>query len=105
MKASFYCSIIQTSLSAWGRSPSAYQSFKDSNMVRLPSTRLLQYYKNAVKQEAGDYNPDLFAWMRKSALEAKIPPHGYCGVISVDAMSIQVLFSFIYDIIYSIIII
>lgn len=60
-----------------------------SGMLRLPSGRLLQYYKNSVSQNSG-LNEDVLQWMEQEAEKLKLTEYGKCGGIILDEMSIQV---------------
>ena len=75
-------------LSVWNRSPQAYKELQGSGMVVLPSGRLLQMYKNCIRQNPG-MNHEVFDLMQKEALKWKIPASGYRGGIMLDEMSIQ----------------
>ena len=75
-------------LSVWNRSPQAYKELQGSGMLVLPSGRLLQIYKNCIRQNPG-MNHEVFDLMRKEALKWKIPASGYRGGIMLDEMSIQ----------------
>ena len=85
-------SIIQTCLATWAKSPGAYETFRDSELVRLPSPRLLQYYKNSCDQKPGT-NDDNLDWMQAAAIQANVPEHGYEGFLAIDAMTIQVIYN------------
>ena len=37
-------------LALWHRSKQGYEILQDSGFIKLPSTRLLQYYKGKIKQ-------------------------------------------------------
>ena len=75
-------------LSVWNRSPQAYRELCASGMLALPSGRLLRYYKNSIKQNAG-LNKEVFELMRNEATKWKVPKCGYRGGIILDEMSIQ----------------
>ena len=55
----------------------------------LPSGRLLQLYKNSIKQEPG-LNKEVFKLMRQEAEKKKITKIGKRGGVMLDEMSIQV---------------
>ena len=74
----------------WNRSPEAYQELSKSGMLRLPSGRLLQYYKNSIQQKPG-LNEEVLQWMEQEADKVKLTELGRCGGIILDEMSIQVL--------------
>ena len=76
-------------LSIWNRSPKAYEELKESGMLKLPSGRILQKYKNSIKQEPG-INSSVLELMKAEAEKRKIPPHGMIGGIMLDEMAIQV---------------
>ncbi|XP_078382573.1 uncharacterized protein LOC144665241 [Oculina patagonica] len=80
--------IIRLCLSIWNRSPEAYHEMATSGMLRLPSGRLLQYYKNSVSQNSG-LNEDVLQWMEQEAEKLKLTEYGKCGGIILDEMSIQ----------------
>ncbi|CAG2197426.1 unnamed protein product [Mytilus edulis] len=56
--------IISLCLTLFIRSPQAYNDLKQSGFLELPSKRLLQYYKNSVKQTPG-FNKGNLTWMMK----------------------------------------
>lgn len=58
-------------------------------MLRLPSGRLLQYYKNSVPQKPG-LNEEVLQWMEQEAAKGNLTELGKCGGIILDEMSIQV---------------
>lgn len=66
------------------RSPQAYEDIKNSNFLQLPSKRLLQYYKNSVKQ-IPRFNEANLTWMEKQ----NIPEFGRHGGLVIDEMTIQ----------------
>ena len=76
-------------LSIWNRSPAAYQELKESGMLRLPSGRLLQLYKNSVPQTPG-FNKEVLQWMKLEAEKLKLDDFGKSGGIILDEMAIQV---------------
>ena len=78
-------------LSIWNRSPEAYHEVATSGMLRLPSGRLLQYYKNSVPQKSG-LNDEVLQWMEQEAKKLDLSEFGKCGGIYIvlDEMSIQV---------------
>lgn len=63
-------------------------------MLRLPSGRLLQYYKNAVPQHEG-FNEEVLQWMEQEASKIQLSEHGKCGGIILDEISIQVYESYV----------
>ena len=58
-------------LSVWNRSPQAHKDLQTSGMLVLPSGRLLQLYKNSIKQSPG-MNKEVFELMRNEAIKWKI---------------------------------
>ena len=72
----------------WNRSPQAYKDLQTSGMLVLPSGRLLQLYKNSIKQSPG-MNKEVFELMRNEATKWKISSGGYRGGIMLDEMAIQ----------------
>ena len=52
-------------------------------MLVLPSKRLLQYYKNSVKQTTG-INSDNLQWMKKEAERQGVKEFGRRGGLIVD---------------------
>ena len=87
--------VIRLCLSIWNRSPEAYSELSQSGMIKLPSGRLLQYYKNAVPQHEG-FNEDVLHWMEQEATKMKLSKEGKCGGIILDEISIQVYKSNVY---------
>jgi hypothetical protein len=77
--------IIQQCLTLWNRSPQAYKSLRDSGMLILPHPKLLQKYKNVIKQKPG-LNSEMFEWMDVEANRNNADRNG--GVIF-DEMSVQ----------------
>ena len=75
-------------LFVWSRSPQAYKELQTSGMLVLPSGRLLQMYKNSVKQNPG-MNAEVFEMMRDEANRRKLSEIGYRGGIMFDEMAIQ----------------
>jgi hypothetical protein len=65
-----------------------YVDVRSSGFVVLPSTRILQYYKNAVNQTSG-FNKDMFHWMLNEAKNRNLSPEGYEGGLLIDEMTIQ----------------
>ena len=59
-------------------------------MLRLPSGRLLRYYKNSVSQQPG-LNDDVLKWMDSEAKKKNVPDLGRCGGIILDEMANQVI--------------
>ena len=80
--------IISICLGILLRSPQAYQTLKDSQLLILPSRRTLQYYKNVVKQKPG-INSENLLWMKKQATIQNISDFGYHGGILIDEMCVQ----------------
>ena len=72
-----------------------------SGALTLPSTRLLQYYKNSVDQAPG-INPRQLEWMEKEAETKKVNAFGKRGGLVLDEMSIQddiQVKNYIYDVV------
>ena len=81
--------VLRICLSLWCRSPRGYADLRSSGFVVLPSSRLLQYYKNSVNQVSG-LNKEMLAWMQNEAKNKNLPPpEGYEGGILLDEMSIE----------------
>lgn len=80
--------IISLCLTLYIRSPQAYDDLKKSNFLLLPSKRLLQYYKNSVKQ-IPRFNEANLTWMKKEMDRQNIPEFGRHGGIVIDEMTIQ----------------
>ena len=80
--------IISLCLTLFIRSPQAYDDIRKSNFVQLPSKRLLQYYKNSVKQIPG-FNEANLIWMKKEMDRQKVSDFGRHGGIIIDEMTIQ----------------
>ena len=70
------------------RSPQAYADLKASDMLVLPSKRLLQYYKNSVDQAPG-INAQQLDWMMKEASAKTVTGFGKRGGQVLDEMTIQ----------------
>jgi hypothetical protein len=80
--------VISICLGILLRSPQAYQNLKDSGLLVLPSRRILQYYKNIVKQHPG-FNAQNLDWMKKEAERKNISEFGLHGGILIDEMTVQ----------------
>ncbi|KAK3091497.1 hypothetical protein FSP39_020263 [Pinctada imbricata] len=80
--------IISLCLTLYVRSPQAYEDLKKSNFLQLPSKRLLQYYKNSVRQIPG-FNEANLTWMKKEMEKQNISEFGCHGGIVIDEMTIQ----------------
>ena len=80
--------IISLCLTLFIRSPQAYNDLKKSGFLELPSKRLLQYYKNSVKQTPG-FNKGNLTWMMKEMEKQNVSEFGRHGGIIIDEMSIQ----------------
>ncbi|KAJ8319800.1 hypothetical protein KUTeg_001387 [Tegillarca granosa] len=63
-------------MTLWCRSPKGYSELRNSNFIMLPSEKILQKYKNHVKQDAV-INKDMLPWMLNEAKLKNIPPEGY----------------------------
>ncbi|KAJ8318738.1 hypothetical protein KUTeg_003829 [Tegillarca granosa] len=80
--------VISVCLGLYIRSPRAYEDLKKSGLLVLPSQRLLQYYKNSIKQTTC-FNLQNLIWMQKEALKQKVSDFGKHGGLVIDEMSIQ----------------
>lgn len=80
--------IISVALGLYLKSPSAYEMLKKTNMLVLPSKRLLQYYKNSVKQPVG-ISADNLQWMKMECSRQSVPDFGKHGGLIFDEMAIQ----------------
>jgi hypothetical protein len=80
--------VIGICLGLYTKSPQSYKYLKDSSMLVLPSTRLLRYYKNSIKQTTGINNENL-QWMEREADRQGVKNFGKRGGLIVDEMSIQ----------------
>lgn len=80
--------IISLCFTLFIRSPQAYDDIRKSNFVQLPSKRLLQYYKNSVKQIPG-FNEANLIWMKKEMDRQKVSDFGRHGGIITDDMTFQ----------------
>lgn len=78
-------------LSLWHRSKRGYEDLASSGFLKLPSTRLLQYYKSNVKTLPG-LHKDRLNWMVQEAKDANLSEFGKTGAIIFDEMSIQVIY-------------
>lgn len=79
---------ISLCLSLYLRSPKAYEDLRKSDMLILPTERLLRMYKNCVKQKPG-INSDNFQWMNKEATKQNLSQFAKRGGIVIDEMSLQ----------------
>ena len=70
------------------RSPAALEDLRNSNLFVLPSVRLLQMYKNCIKQKPG-INKDNFSWMQREVERQNITKFGKRGGLILDEMSLQ----------------
>lgn len=82
------CRSYQTCLTLYCRSPRCYEDLQKSGFLCLPSSRLIQIYKNKVSQQAGIQRHAL-EWMRNEALNQNLSTEGYEGGIIIDEMAIQ----------------
>lgn len=55
----------------------------------MPSENHLALYKNSIDQKPGVLK-EMLKWMKDEAALRKLPPHGYCGGLICDEVSIQV---------------
>lgn len=79
---------ISLCISLYVRSPKAYEDLRNSQMLVLPTERLLRMYKNCIKQKPG-INTENIQWMNKEALKQDLSKFGKRGGIIIDEMSIQ----------------
>lgn len=63
--------IIRLCLTLWCRSPRGYGELRNSKILILPSEKLLQNFKNSIKQETG-INKDILHWMSNEAKVKKV---------------------------------
>ncbi|CAC5381154.1 unnamed protein product [Mytilus coruscus] len=80
--------VISVCLALYLRSPRGYEDFKKSGLLVLPSKRLLQYYKNSIKQTTC-FNEDNLKWMKQEANNKQVSEFGKHGGLIIDEMSIQ----------------
>ena len=80
--------MISICLSLWCRSEQGYKDFRDTGLLALPSGRLLQYYKNSVKQTPGICEDNL-KWMHTEANHQLLNEDGRHGGLVIDEMTIQ----------------
>lgn len=80
--------IISVCLDLYNRSSKSYECLEKSNMLVLPSAKLLILYKNCVRQKVG-FHDDIFEWMYNEATRLEVPKKGFVGGIVLDEMSIQ----------------
>ena len=71
------------------RSPRAYTDLRESGVLKLPSGRLLRYYKNCLPSTPGP-SREVLEFMMKEADRLKIGPEGHVGGLAFVKMSIQV---------------
>ena len=79
---------ISICLSKYVRSPAALEDLRKSNLLVLPSVRLLQMFKNCIKQKSG-VNKDNVLWMQREVERQKIPQFGKHSGLVLDEMSLQ----------------
>ena len=75
-------------LSVWNRSPKAYEELQSADVMRLPSGRLLQYFKSSIKQNPG-FNEEVIELMSSEANRQNVEINGWNGGIIIDEMTIQ----------------
>lgn len=80
--------VISLCLTLFIRSPQAFNDLKKSGFLELPSKRLLQYYKNSVKQSPG-FNKGNLTWMMQEISRQNVSEFGRHGGLVIDEMSIQ----------------
>ena len=71
------------------RSPRAYADMATSGFFKLPSGRLLRYYKGSLPSTPGTSRA-LLQLMMKEAERLAIGPEGRVGGLAFDEMSLQV---------------
>ena len=76
------------SLSVHLRSPKAYEELRNSEMLILPTERLLRMFDNCIKQKPG-INSDNFQWMTKEATKQNLSQFAKRDGIKIDEMSRQ----------------
>ena len=80
--------IITACLQWYCRSPQAYQAFRATKLLILPSPSTLVLYKNKVKQEVG-FDGRILEWMHAEAVRKGLHEDGWMGGIVIDEMAIQ----------------
>lgn len=80
--------VVSLCLSLWIRSPKAYQTLLESNVLVLPSGRQLRRYKNYIPQDPGISDTAL-RWMYESAKGLRLPPNGWVGGLHHDETKVQ----------------
>lgn len=81
-------SMISLCLNLWAKSPNVYRDLKDSELLVLPSERLLQYHKNKVRQHTG-INIDNIKWMYAEGQRRQLQTDNLEGGLLLDEVSIQ----------------
>ncbi|CAC5359815.1 unnamed protein product [Mytilus coruscus] len=80
--------VIRVCLALYLRSPRGYEDCKKTGLLVLPSKRLLQYYKNSIKQTTC-FNEDNLKWMKQQANNKQVSEFGKHGGLIIGEMSIQ----------------
>lgn len=80
--------IIRLCLTLYCRSPRCYDDLRKSGFLCLPSSRLIQIYKNKYTQQAG-IQKHILEWMRNEASVQNLSKEGFEGGLMIDEMSIQ----------------
>ncbi|CAC5424371.1 unnamed protein product [Mytilus coruscus] len=80
--------VISVCLALFLRSSRGYEDFKKSGLLVLLSKRLLQYYKNSIKQTTC-FNEDNLKWMKQEANNKQVSEFGKHDGLIIDEMSIQ----------------
>ncbi|XP_053409240.1 uncharacterized protein LOC128559964 [Mercenaria mercenaria] len=80
--------IIRLCLTLYCRSPKNYEYISKSGFLVLPSSKLIQKYKNKADQNAG-INKDILEWMKSEAELCNLPDEGYEGGLIMDEMALQ----------------
>lgn len=80
--------LISICSSLYVRSPAAFEDLGKSALLILPSARLLQLYKNCIKQKPG-LNGDNILWMQKKSERQNVSKFGLHGGLILNEMMIQ----------------
>ncbi|XP_052097373.1 uncharacterized protein LOC127732379 [Mytilus californianus] len=80
--------VISVCLALYLRSPRGYEDFTKSGLLVLPSKRLLQYYKNSIKQTTC-FNGNNLKLMKQEANNKQVSEFGKHGGLIIDEMPFQ----------------
>lgn len=80
--------VISVCLGPYIKSPSSYEQLENAHVLLLPTKRLLQYYKNSVKQEVG-FSADNLNWMAMESVRQNVSEFGKHEGLVIVEMSIQ----------------